>query len=110
MRSPLPQIPPLRPPVARAVRRSAAVLTAVLLVVAGGFWWFTSSEVTWSTELDGAYRVVDFDADRVLVETFDDELVMLDRSDGSDLSVAQLPVGSFIDQMVLAPGCLVVSW
>lgn len=91
-------------------RTLVLAVLVVLLVVTAAWWWLGRDRVTWTIEVDNANDVLDVDADRVLVDTFDEELVVLDREDGSVLGETQLPAGALIDQAALVPGGLVVAW
>lgn len=93
-------------------RPRTLLLTAlvVLLLVVVAWWWTGRDQVTWSVEVPNADRVVDVSDDRVLVETFDEDLVVLDREDGDRLGAADLPAGSVVNQAALVPGGLVASW
>lgn len=88
------------------------LLTAlvVLLLVVVVWWWTGRDQVAWSVDVPNANRVVDVDEGRVLVETFDEDLVVLDREDGDRLGAADLPAGSIVNQAALVPGGLVASW
>ncbi|CAN5160948.1 hypothetical protein BH09ACT12_BH09ACT12_35300 [soil metagenome] len=81
---------------------------AVVLVI-GIFAIVTRSELTWEVELDGANEVRDADADRILVETFDDELVVLDREDGAELGRFDFGSEVDVDEVGLVPGGLVLQ-
>jgi hypothetical protein len=87
------------------------LIGALLLVAAGLFWVDHRDRVAWSITIADASQVADVDADRVLVRTSADALVVLDRGDGEELTVAELPAGAEIAQAVLLPdGRLLASW
>lgn len=87
------------------------LILALLLLAVGLSWLDNRDRVAWSVEVAGAAEVVDVDTDRALVRTSADELVTLERRDGSQVAAARLPEDALLDQTVLLPdGGLLASW